>query len=64
VKNFSLIATLLACPGLLIAAEPHLAAQQPAPLQVIAITGAKLLTVSHGTIENGVLVRSWSTAKA
>jgi imidazolonepropionase-like amidohydrolase len=56
VKNFSLIATLLACPGLLIAAEPHLAAQQPAPLQVIAITGAKLLTVSHGTIENGVLV--------
>lgn len=55
-KNFSLIATLLACPGLLIAAEPHLAAQQPAPLQVIAITGAKLLTVSHGTIENGVLV--------
>ncbi len=31
-----------------------LAAQ--APPQVIAITGAKLLTVSHGTIENGVLV--------
>src|SRR5205814_6551064 len=31
-----------------------LAAQ--APPQVIAITGGKLLTVSHGTIENGVLV--------
>lgn len=31
-----------------------LAAQ--APPQVIAITGAKLLTVSHGTIDNGVLV--------
>jgi len=30
-----------------------LPAQQP---QVIAITGGKLLTVSHGTIENGVLV--------
>ena len=31
------------------------AAQAPAP-QMIAITGGKLLTVSHGTIENGVLV--------
>ena len=31
------------------------AAQPPAP-QVVAITGGKLLTVSHGTIENGVLV--------
>jgi hypothetical protein len=32
-----------------------LAADAPAP-QVVAITGGKLLTVSHGTIENGVLV--------
>ena len=30
-------------------------AQAPTP-KVIAITGARLLTVSHGTIENGVLV--------
>src|SRR5579862_4144035 len=30
-------------------------AQTPAP-KVIAITGARLLTVSHGTIENGILV--------
>jgi imidazolonepropionase-like amidohydrolase len=29
---------------------------QVAPPRVIAITGAKLLTVSHGTIDNGVLV--------
>lgn len=32
-----------------------LAAQAPPP-KVIAITGGKLLTVSHGTIDNGVLV--------
>ena len=32
------------------------AAQSQTPPQVIAITGGKLLTVSHGTIENGVLV--------
>src|SRR5580704_15288516 len=32
-----------------------LAAQAPPP-KVIAITGAKLLTVSHGIIDNGVLV--------
>jgi imidazolonepropionase-like amidohydrolase len=31
------------------------AAQAPSP-KVIAITGGKLLTVSHGTIDNGVLV--------
>ena len=34
---------------------PALAADAPAP-QVVAITGGRLLTVSHGTIENGVLV--------
>jgi imidazolonepropionase-like amidohydrolase len=33
------------------------AAQAPSP-KVIAITGGKLLTVSHGTIDNGVLVMS------
>src|SRR5579871_1220336 len=38
---------------LLILAVIPVAAQSP---QVIAITGAKLLTVSHGTIDNGVLV--------
>ena len=32
-----------------------LAAQAPPP-KVIAITGGRLLTVSHGTIEDGVLV--------
>jgi imidazolonepropionase-like amidohydrolase len=43
---------------LLLAATPALLAAQPqsAPPQVVAITGGKLLTVSHGTIENGVLV--------
>ena len=29
---------------------------QPTPVKVIAITGGRLLTVSHGTIENGVLL--------
>ncbi|HEY1897858.1 MAG TPA: hypothetical protein VGG62_16375, partial [Terracidiphilus sp.] len=32
-----------------------LAAQSPSP-RVVAITGGKLLTVSHGTIEDGTLV--------
>jgi imidazolonepropionase-like amidohydrolase len=36
-----------------LAAQPQSATQQ-----VVAITGGKLLTVSHGTIENGVLVMS------
>jgi imidazolonepropionase-like amidohydrolase len=44
---------VLALPGIALAAQP-----QPAPPQVVAITGGKLLTVSHGTIENGVLVIS------
>jgi len=39
----------------LVATTTQLPAQQP---QVIALTGGKLLTVSHGTIENGVLVMS------
>jgi imidazolonepropionase-like amidohydrolase len=34
-----------------LAAQPQLA-----PPQVVAITGGKLLTVSHGTIENGTLI--------
>ena len=37
----------------LVATTTQLPAQQP---QVIALTGGKLLTVSHGTIEDGVLV--------
>ncbi len=40
-----------------VVAVSTIAAQgQLAPSQVVAITGAKLLTVSHGTIENGTLV--------
>jgi imidazolonepropionase-like amidohydrolase len=40
---------------LLAASALMTAADSPAP-RVIAITGGKLLTISHGTIENGVLV--------
>lgn len=48
-KKFLLIALLLvAAPAWLNAAD--------APKKVIAITGGRLLTVSHGIIENGVLV--------
>ena len=50
-KRFGLIALSLAAPFALMAAEP-----QSAPPQVVAITGGKLLTVSHGTVDNGVLV--------
>jgi imidazolonepropionase-like amidohydrolase len=39
-----------------IAAVASTQAQAASPQVVVAITGAKLLTVSHGTIENGVLV--------
>jgi imidazolonepropionase-like amidohydrolase len=44
-----------------LAAQPQLAAPQvpqpqSAPSQVVAIQGGKLLTVSHGTIENGTIV--------
>lgn len=45
------LATVLALPVSIHAGEP-----QSASPQVVAITGGKLLTVSHGTIENGVLV--------
>jgi imidazolonepropionase-like amidohydrolase len=49
VKKFLLIALMLvAAPAWLNAAD--------APKKVIAITGGRLLTVSHGIIENGVLV--------
>ena len=48
------MSALFAIPLMLAAAKPQLAAPQ-AP-EVVAITGGKLLTVSHGTIENGVLV--------
>jgi len=46
-----LFSVLFAAPGVHSGAQP--AAAQSAP---IAIVGGKLLTVSHGTIENGVLV--------
>jgi imidazolonepropionase-like amidohydrolase len=51
-KKCLLFATILAAPALVMAANV------PAPSKVIAITGGKLLTVSHGTIEDGVLVIS------
>ena len=52
-KKFLLIALLLvAAPAWLNAAD--------APKKVIAITGGRLLTVSHGIIENGVLAVSYT----
>jgi imidazolonepropionase-like amidohydrolase len=47
-KSLSIALLLVAAPLALLAAE--------APKKVIAITGGRLLTVSHGTIENGVLI--------
>jgi len=49
---------MLTCAAIL-GSSALAATPQPAPPQVahvLAITGGKLLTVSHGTIENGVLV--------
>lgn len=43
------------CTALLLATPLFLSAAD-APKKTIAITGARLLTVSHGTIDNGVLV--------
>src|SRR5271157_1611548 len=40
----------------MLAAAPAWILAADAPKKVIAITGGRLLTVSHGTIENGVLV--------
>jgi imidazolonepropionase-like amidohydrolase len=52
VKNILIAAgLLLAAPSLMMAAD----AKGAAP-SVIALTGGRLLTVSHGTIENGTLV--------
>jgi len=47
-KKLIVIALLSAAPLFLSAAD--------APKKTIAITGARLLTVSHGIIENGTLV--------
>jgi imidazolonepropionase-like amidohydrolase len=44
--------------GIVAISAISLAAQPPSAPQVLAITGGKLLTVSHGTIDNGVLVLS------
>jgi len=41
--------------ALLIGSAPCLLTAVDAPKKVIAISGGRLLTVSHGTIENGVL---------
>ncbi len=48
-RTLCIALTCLLAPSALIAADA------PAP-QVIAITGGKLLTISHGTIENGILI--------
>ena len=48
--HVTVIVTLCAAPVLALAADT------PPPSKVVAITGGKLLTVSHGTIENGVLI--------
>jgi imidazolonepropionase-like amidohydrolase len=53
VKLSSLFFSAIAIPGIAFPAHA-----QFAPPQVVAITGGRLLTVSHGTIENGVLVIS------
>jgi imidazolonepropionase-like amidohydrolase len=53
VKLSSLFFSAIAIPGIAFPAHA-----QSAPPQVVAITGGRLLTVSHGTIENGVLVIS------
>jgi imidazolonepropionase-like amidohydrolase len=50
-KLASLLSGVIAIHAIALAAQP-----QSAPPQMLAITGGKLLTVSHGTIENGVLV--------
>ncbi len=53
-SSHSLRVFTIACLALAIFASPPAFAQS-AP-RVIAITGGRLLTVSHGTIDNGVLV--------
>ncbi len=50
-RPLKIVSLVIAGFGSLVAAQPASGAAQ-----TIAITGAKLLTVSHGTIENGVLV--------
>ena len=49
------VRTLCISLAVLTAPAALFAADNPAP-QVIAITGGKLLTVSHGTIENGTII--------
>jgi len=49
------VASLLLLPAMFAVAQMKTAAA-PKPNGTIAITGGKLLTVSHGTIENGVLI--------
>ena len=51
-KRFVLIFPLL-CAVLAAAQAP---AAKPASSETIAVRGGKLLTVSHGVIENGVIV--------
>jgi imidazolonepropionase-like amidohydrolase len=46
----------LICVALLLLAAPASLLAADAAKKVIALTGGRLLTVSHGTIENGVLV--------
>ena len=56
--RFSLLAISLASAAVAQKAAPAKPATTPGfdPNRPVAITGAKLLTITHGTIENGVLV--------
>ena len=53
-KTYAKVASLLVLSAAVVGSAPCFA--QAAKSGAVAITGGKLLTVSHGTIENGVLV--------
>ncbi len=55
-KKLLLSFSFAAAASLVAAAGAQAPAQKPASSDVIAIRGGKLLTVSHGVIENGVIV--------
>jgi imidazolonepropionase-like amidohydrolase len=55
-KKLLLVISLVAAASLVTTAGAQTPAQKPASSDVIAIRGGKLLTVSHGVIENGVIV--------
>src|SRR6478752_721714 len=55
-KKLLLVISLVAAASLVTTAVAQTPAQKPASSDIIAIRGGKLLTVSHGVIENGVIV--------